>query len=82
MICECPDFNPAHARREFILCSLLRFNHVHFIPRQLAARRLIFLKFQEDMLIGCSYVDVSLIEKLIEPLEQIFAGDVGIVLPH
>jgi len=35
------EFNPAHAGREFILRSLLRYNNVHFNPRQLAARRLI-----------------------------------------
>jgi len=35
------DFNPAVAGRALILRSLLRYNDVHFIPRQLAARWLI-----------------------------------------
>jgi hypothetical protein len=34
-------FNPAAAGRALILRSVLRYNDVHFIPRQLAARWLI-----------------------------------------
>ena len=36
-------FNPAVAGRALILRSLLRYNDVHFIPRQLAARWLIVI---------------------------------------
>jgi hypothetical protein len=38
-----PFFNPAVAGRALILRSLLRYNDVHFIPRQLAARWLIII---------------------------------------
>jgi hypothetical protein len=36
-------FNPALAGRALILRSLLRYHNAHFMPRQFAARGLIFL---------------------------------------
>jgi len=48
-------FNPAAAGRALILRSLLRYNNVHFMPRQLAARWLINSSNWLILLVGGSH---------------------------
>jgi hypothetical protein len=77
-------FNPAAAGRALILCSLLRCNEVHSIPRQLAARWLInfmpFYKLKKNGLQAMKQIFFSPDKSLPENYQNIGLGDINEII--
>jgi hypothetical protein len=67
-------FNPAAAGRALILRSLLRYDDVHFIPRQLAARWLInrdnrpsAMKYKRNTVLSKEKWGTAIMQKVLYP---------------